>query len=323
MKKTILLLIAVSLFISSIASADIFGTGANQFGVEFVTISGDAGNLGAWSAGRGYTFTGVNHDDYRMGKFEVTNEQWSKFKNSLGVSVTGSPSSAYNENPSWAGLNLPTNNVSPYEAAQFVNWLNVSNGYQAAYKFMGTQGANDYTWSVWDVTETDGSNLFRNKDAHYFLPTEDEWVKAAYWNGTSLQTYATKAGESIYQGDGSNGGWNFYHNGYATNPGGPWEAGSGSEELNGTFDMMGNVWEFMESPYSAGNYLVNSSRSSRGGSYYSTPLDISAIRSSYRTSSSSDVEDIIFGFRVASVPEPTTLSLLAIGAMLAGRRRRN
>ena len=29
-------------------------------------------------------------------------------------------------------------------------------------------------------------------------------------------------------------------NGYATNPDGPWNVGSGSQELNGTYDMMGN-----------------------------------------------------------------------------------
>jgi len=30
--------------------------------------------------------------------------------------------------------------------------------------------------------------------------------------------------------------------------------GSGSEELNGTFDMMGNFWEWYESPYDSGYF---------------------------------------------------------------------
>ena len=151
------------------------------------------------------------------------------------------------------GANVPTNNVSWYEAAQFVNWLNTSTGHQAAYKFTGTQGTSNYTFATWSPAEAaGGTNLYRNKDAFYYLPTEDEWVKAAYWNGTTLQTYATKAGESLTQGNGTSGtGWNYYDNGYATSPHGPWNVGSGSEELNGTYDMMGNVWEWMESPWTA------------------------------------------------------------------------
>ena len=113
----------------------------------------------------------------------------------------------------FTGTNVPTDSVSWYEAAQFVNWLNTSTGHQAAYKFTGTQGTSDYTFTPWSTTDTgyDASNPYRNKAAMYFLPTEDEWVKAAYWNGTALQTYATKAGESLTQGNGTSGtGWNYY-----------------------------------------------------------------------------------------------------------------
>ena len=101
-----------------------------------------------------------------------------------------------------------------------------------------------------------------------YLPTEDEWVKAAYWNGTSLQTYATKPGDSLHQGDRVSGsGWNYYDNGYATDPLGPWAVRSGSEELNGTYDMMGNVWEWMESPHTDPDYGTTSDRGLRGGMY--------------------------------------------------------
>ena len=60
------------------------------------------------------------------------------------------------------------------------------------------------------VDAAGGTNLYRHKDAMYYMPTEDEWVKAGYWNGTSLQTYATKAGESLHKGDGTSGtGWDW------------------------------------------------------------------------------------------------------------------
>lgn len=36
-----------------------------------------------------------------------------------------------------------------------------------------------------------GENLYRNKDALYFLPNENEWHKAAYFNGTSYFKHAT------------------------------------------------------------------------------------------------------------------------------------
>jgi len=225
--------------VSSFVSADTFGTGANQFTIDFVDISGDNGDLGSWPAGDIYTFSGVNHGDYRMGTYEITNDQWSKFVSSVGGTVTGSPSSAYDNSASWTGTNVPTNGVSWYEIAQFVNYLNTNTDHQAAYKFTGTQGTGDYTLSVWESGDAgyDSTNPYRNSNAYYFLPTEDEWVKAAYWNGTSLQTYTTINDLVPVAGVDTN------YNGAV---GQPWDVGSGSEELNSTFDMMGNMWEWME-----------------------------------------------------------------------------
>jgi formylglycine-generating enzyme required for sulfatase activity len=258
-----------------------------------------------------------------MGTYEITNDQWNKFKAELGVPVTGHPSTAYDESPSYfTGTNVPTNEVSWYEAAQFVNWLNTSTGHQVAYKFTGTQGTSGYALDTWSTGEADnGTNLYRHKDAKYYLPTEDEWVKAGYWNGTSLQTYATKPGDTLHQGDGTSGtGWNYYDNGYAINPSGPWDVGSGSEELNGTYDMMGNVWEWMESPYSDTSYGTGSVRGLRGGSYY--PTD-GWLASSDRILCPPGLEYLYFGLRVASeVPEPESLSLLAVGALALIKRRR-
>ena len=52
--------------------------------------------------------------------------------------------------------------------------------------------------------------ILPQQGCEYYLPTEDEWVKAAYWNGTASQTYATKAGQSLTQGNGTSGtGWNY------------------------------------------------------------------------------------------------------------------
>lgn len=316
------------------ALADNFGTGGNQFTIDFVPISGDASsangtNISTYPPGHTLykTFTDPGND-YRMGTFEITNNQWDKFQAELGVPVTGDPSSAYNESPTYTGTNVPLNEVSWYEAAQFVNWLNTSTGHQAAYKFTGTQGHDEndpdpYTLDTWDAAEADnGTNLYRHKDAFYYMPTEDEWVKAGYWNGTSIQTYATKPGETLHQGDGVSGtGWNYWDDGYVTDPSGPWNVGSGSEELNGTFDMMGNLWELMESPHNHPAYGTGSNRGLRGGAYDSDYG--SSLKSSVRSHLYPDYEFADTGFRVASeVPEPTTFSLLALGGLALVRRRR-
>lgn len=312
MKKAILWLIVSCLF-SINAVADIFGTGVNQFEIDFVTISGDTNPTSG---------SGIVSNDYRMGKFEITNEQWDKFVNSYGT-VTGSPSIAYDEGSTWTGANIPVNRVSWYEAAQFVNWLNVSTGHEAAYKFTGIQGTSDYAFSSWDITDSgyNPNNPYRNSNSFYFLPTEDEWIKAAYWNGAAIQTYATKAGDTLHQGDGLSGtGWNYWDwdAGYATDPYGPWNVGSGSEELNGTYDMMGNVSEMLESPFSD-EFLFDSMRDFKGGSYWDHD---GILLSSFKGDTFPDYENLILGFRVASVPEPATLSLVVLGGLLLRRKRK-
>ena len=287
--------------------ADSFGSGSNQFDIDFVTISG------ATNPASGF---GIVNTDYRIGVYEITNDQWNKFKAELGVPVTGTEFQAFDENPIYTGLNVPTNNVSWIEAAQFVNWLNTSTGHHAAYKFTGTQGTNDYTLDTWNTSEADnGTNLYRHKDAYYYLPTEHEWVKAAYWNGTNLQTYANASGGDLVAGEPDPTKWNYDQSAVSE----PWYVGAGAEELNGTFDMMGNVFEWMESPYIDTNYGVNSLRSLRGGSFN---LKIDYLTSSRRSATFAPFgEGFYYGFRVASdVPEPASLSLLTVGALILLKR---
>ena len=309
-RKIILTAAVVAMLLAGgAANADTFGTDGNQFTINFVPISG------ATNPTSGY---GIVANDYRMGAYEVTNDQWTKFKNSLGVPVTGDPTYAYDYDPYWTGTSVPTNCASWYEAAQFVNWLNTSTGHQAAYKFTGTQGQSNYTLTTWSTAEADnGTNLYRHKDAQYYLPTENEWVKAGYWNGTTLQTYATKAGESLTQGNGTSGtGWNYDYNTMQQ----PWNVGSGSQELNGTYDMMGNVWEWMESPYSDPNYGTASNRGLRGGSCYNYD---DSLASSYRFNLNPGNEYDGVGFRVASeVPEPASMGLLTLGGLALLKRKR-
>jgi formylglycine-generating enzyme required for sulfatase activity len=322
MKRTLVVSITIFALLSSLASADSFGTGGNQFTIDFVNISGDASSANGTFIGDNKPEGFADPGNYRIGTYEITNAQWTKFKSAYG-DVKGTPTSAYDREPYYPDTSVPTNCTSWYEAAQFVNWLNTSSGKSAAYKFTGTLGGTgDYTLGVWQAGDAgfNAANPYRNSNAFYFLPTENEWVKAAYWNGSALQTYATKAGECLYQGNGTNGGWNFYNERYATNPYGPWAVGSGSQELNGTFDMMGNVMEWMENPYYTGEYTSGANRGFRGGSYY---YYLYSFASSSRHSDNPANDSTSLGFRVASiVPEPASLTLLFLGGLALRYRKR-
>lgn len=303
-RKVIVAVVAVVLAVGvaqAAGSTDSFGTGDNQFQIDFVPISGAI----------------VNHD-YRMGKFEITNNQWDKFEANYGTvtgnaGVPGYPNIGYSLSSTYTGANVPNNNVSWLEAAQFVNWLNTSTGHTAAYKFTGTIHTSDYTFSAWVSSDSgyNANNPFRNSNAFYYLPTENEFVKAAYWNGTTLQTYSNASASDLVSGSPDPAKWNYLSSGRNS----PWVVGSGIQELNGTYDMMGNVFEWIEDPYAG--WL----RKLRGGCWLN---DFSTLAASDWHYNRPDSEDYALGFRVASVPEPATLSLLALGglAMLRKCRRR-
>ncbi len=303
-----ILVIALPALCHGVIMADSFGTGANQFTIEFVPISGSTNPTSG---------SGIVNNDYRIGKFEITNDQWQKFKNAYGM-VTGNPLSAYDAEPYWTGMHVPTGAASWYEAAQFVNWLNTSTGHQAAYKFTGTQGTSDYTMATWSTSEADnGTNLYRHKDSMYYLPTDNEWLKAAYWNGTSLQAYSNASSGDLVSGDPDPAKWN-----YGPSAGSePWNVGSGAEELNGTLDMMGNIAEWTESPYLDPNFGTGAERSWLGGAYDSDKFALSRYYRLYHYPTP-DAEFSAIGFRIASdVPEPCSLGLLWLGGWMLFKRR--
>ena len=109
---------------------------------------------------------------------------------------------------------------------------------------------------------------------------------------------------------------------YSNAIGAPWNVGTGTQEQNGTFDMMGNVWEWNETllygsyPDVRGAYPVV-----RGGSFRYNLAGDGVLSSSYR-SGDNIYDEYEEGFRVASVPEPCSLVLLSLGGLALLRKRR-
>jgi len=265
-------------------------TTAEPLGMEFIHI-GNAGNADDNSG-----YGGVSYG-YYISKYEVTNAQWNAFVNSAGA-PTGNPSIAYDESAYWTGTQLPNNEVSWYEAAQFCNWLTSGNKSFGAYQL-------DVYGNI-TVNRTAAVTAYGKV---YVIPTQDEWYKAAYYkpDGSGYSLYANGLNEI----PAADNGWNYYGGAYDS----PWNVGTGIMEQNGTYDMMGNVWEWTETLLTDGTFVL------RGGSYRydlgSGPL--SAAQGYNRLP---DLENINVGFRVAEVPEPCTVLLLGLGGVALPKRRR-
>lgn len=211
---------------------------------------------------------------------------------------TGNPSYAYDENPYWTGTNVPTNNVSWYEALQFCNYLTSGDKSLGAYQFNGNNT------NPGDFLGINRDSAVSAYDTVYVIPTEDEWYKAAYYTGSGFSTYANGTNVAPIAGVDTN-----YDQGGPYD--GPWNVGSGTIEQNGTFDIMGNVWEWNET-------LIGTDRGIRGGSYNNQG---NLLSSSYRYFNYPSLEDDgVDGFRIASVPEPTTLLLLSLGGLILRRK---
>jgi hypothetical protein len=113
--KQVALAWAISVSLSSFARADSFGSGANAFNIDFVTI-GNPGNA-ADTTGKPNPTGSVSYN-YRIGRFEISESLVNKANASGSLSITLSN----------RGADKPATSVTWNEAARFVNWLNTSTG---------------------------------------------------------------------------------------------------------------------------------------------------------------------------------------------------
>src|SRR4029079_17827014 len=112
---------------------------------------------------------------YRIGTYEISRSMVEKGNAGGGLRLTLADMKAYGGN----GPDKPATGVSWFDAARFVNYLNTSTGSVPAYKF--DVGGNFQLWQPGDLGY-DANNLFRNSLAHYFLPSMNEWYKAAFYD---------------------------------------------------------------------------------------------------------------------------------------------
>ncbi len=296
------------------AKADTFGSGANAFTIDFVNI-GNAGNADDAGAGGGIyssPYGGVPYT-YRMGMTEAA-QDWITKATALGLTnVTAGD---------W-GPSQPATSMTWYEAAAFVNWLNTSTGHQAAYNLNGTAGALTL-WSSVDAWQAGGQNLYRHKNAYYFLPSEDEWYKAAFHknDGVTANYWDYALGSNsipVAVGSGTTPGTAVYNSATAAVAG---VNDNGGLSPYGTRGQNGNVDEWLESAFDGVNNSASENRAFRSGRSNGPEA---WLRSSDRVGVPPTNNDGFFGFRVASVnvPEPSSAALMMGSGLVFffGRRR--
>jgi len=285
--------------------------------------------------------------DYRISRYEVTNAQYTEFLNAVDPTGANALALYDTQMSAYGGINLnssaamgnryesklgrgnnPVNWVTFLDAMRFTNWL--QNG----------QGNGSTESGVYTIGN--GVNEVRNPSATYFLPSEDEWYKAAYHRNDGVTgnywTYPTSSdvrpysaqppgGSAPSQSNVANvfsddGVANGYDDGFAvtglitfsdgqnylTDVG----AYSHSRSPYGTLDQAGNVFEWNEAVLSTpfGLHL----RGVRGGAFAgSGPTGSMAAfeRAGFNPEGYTD----IIGFRVASIPEPATELWGALGTL--------
>jgi formylglycine-generating enzyme required for sulfatase activity len=318
------------------ARGDVFNLPSGQTSLSLVTI-GDPGNAADPATGYGavgYTF--------QMSTYDTTVAQYCAFLNA--VATTADPYGLYNSSmnpgndPSSCGIiqmgapgafsytyvggrqNFPVNAVSWGDAARFCNWL--ANG-QPTTGVENSTTTEDGSYALNGALTDQALNLVtRSPNATYVIPTENEWYKSAYGapDGvfTLFPTASNTAPSNVLSPTESNNA-NFLDPvlGF-TDPVNfltPVGAFADSPSAFGTYDQGGDVYNWDEA------LTGGPGRQIRGGDYAG---EVAGLESDSSNSIPSSGESISVGFRIAEVPEPSSIALLAAAAcgLLARRRSR-
>lgn len=307
--------------------------------IEMVTV-GNPGNAPAPVAGS----PGQVNYVFQIGKYEITAGQYTAFLNAVASTDTyglynssmtatagchierdGTPGAySYNVAADWA--NRPVNFVSWGDAARFANWM--SNGQPHGNQDLNTTEDGSYYLNG-ATTDASLQSVTRKTGASYVIPDVNEWYKSAFYdpdkpNGAGYWRYPTRSDDFISNELSTTGTHNAnFWDGLSDNPesytlGPPYyltEVGTfaGSPGPWGTFDQGGNVAEWNETTLIGPSY---GNRLALGGSWHDMALYMESISPLLLTAESNNL-----GFRMALVPEPSSLALLVLGGLLLTRRR--
>jgi sulfatase modifying factor 1 len=307
-----------------------------EVGIEWVTV-GDPGNACETQA-QG-CFGSVAYE-YRISKYEITVSQYTEFLNSVAASdpnglyntgmveyfhspgITRSGSSGSFTYSMAAGReDRPLNFVSFYSALRFANWLH--NGQPTGIQDDSTTEDGAYTMIAEDFEQNPPVEITRNPGATFFIPSEDEWYKAAYYDPGSTGYFDYPAGSDTETTCAAPSPTTNTANcdgvaGDLTDVG----SYTNSPSPNGTFDQGGSTLEWNEAITDG---LEDGWRCLRGSYFLGPPSRLAA---SWRDDwgGAPSLEFVAIGFRVASpvppfpdgIPALSPLGLLAVATGLLG-----
>ena len=315
-----------------------------------VTV-GNAGNAGDTRTGPNTLGKGAVAYDYQIGKYDVTIGQYTSFLNAVAATDTYSLyTSSMGTNLNIAGIsrtggsgnytysvlgsaNRPITYVSWWDSARFSNWM--ANGQPTGAQTSATteNGAYNVNGAIsGNAVAKNVTNPNTSAAPTFYVPTENEWYKAAYYLPTlnsgsgGYYAYATQSNTAPGNVVGSAANQANYNNGvYSVTQSGTYSASqnyltdvgafSGSGSFYGTFDQSGNVFQWNDLDGAGGSF-----RGLRGGDWNLNASNTSSsIRYSYDPSFSGTI-----GFRLASpvsvsgVPEIDPNGLSAVLGLLFG-----
>jgi formylglycine-generating enzyme required for sulfatase activity len=217
---------------------------------------------------------------------------------------------------------MPVVDVDYWDTLRFVNWMNNGEGNAStetgAYALTGgnTDGYG---------TPSNASSLLANPQhnagAKVWLPSENEWYKAAYYDPTD-DTYAAFATQSNTApgnmiGNGANEANYYTGNGYSVTQSSSYDPSqnyltavgsfTGSASYYGTYDQSGDVFNWEATTVSSDSFVL------RGGGWASRDADgVSSSDRDYYLYPPLELGGLV-GFRVASIPEPNSFMLILAG----------